>query len=547
MATRAFVGSGTVTVGAGGLLITDGTGIAAGSPGVAIGAGTGSAGVLNVTGAGAVVNSNNGTILVGGLGTGTLDLGTGGTVIAGAVKVGTAGSIALSGGTLASSSLALAFGTTLSSYGKILGSIANNGTMQVTGGSLTLNGSISGTGTIALAAGSTLVVDGSLGVGQNIVFGAGAPETLVLAAPALSLSNGVTGLAVGDRIELGGGIAITGAAVVNGNTIAASFKKSGIPGIFDLTTVFVPAGVGEKFSVGVDASTGDSHLQVASVAAPPTISGAVAAQTGSDQQPLAPLSKVVIADPNANQIETVTVTLSAAGNGTLSNLGGGSYSAASGVYSDTGSAAAVSAALDGLLFTPTPHQVSPGQSVATGFTILDVDTAGAYASNAAAGVTAIAPVASGTTWTVSTATTVANILNNGTIAIAKGGSLDVSTAINPSSSGLFQLATRGTLEIGAILGSGLKIQFAGNAGANDLIVDGTANFGIHVGTRSYAGPTLENCGRRCDRPPEHCKQRRHRRLRVREWDFTDHDRREGCDAALPERLTWRRRVPHRDR
>ena len=109
------------------------------------------------------------------------------------------------------------------------------------------------------------------------------------------------------------------------------------------------------------------------------ITGTASGQSTTDLTTIAPFSKATIADANASQTETVTVTLSEMANGTLSNLGGGSYNAITGVYTDTGSPAAVTTALDGLVFTPTPHEVAPGQSVTTSFAITDTDTAGASA------------------------------------------------------------------------------------------------------------------------------------------------------------------------
>jgi hypothetical protein len=112
-----------------------------------------------------------------------------------------------------------------------------------------------------------------------------------------------------------------------------------------------------------------------------TISGTVANQPSSDTSSLSPLRNVVVADPNAGQTDTVTVTLSSAANGTLSNLGDGSYNASTGVYTDTGATTAVTAALDGLVFTPTAHEAAPGQTVTTTFTIQDTDTDGATATD----------------------------------------------------------------------------------------------------------------------------------------------------------------------
>jgi hypothetical protein len=95
---------------------------------------------------------------------------------------------------------------------------------------------------------------------------------------------------------------------------------------------------------------------------------------------ISPFSDVTIADTNSGQTETVTVTPSSAAIFTQESSLGGNYNATTGVYTDTGSAAEVTAALDGLEFLPNTMLVPP-QGVTTIFTIEDTDTAGASATD----------------------------------------------------------------------------------------------------------------------------------------------------------------------
>lgn len=138
-------------------------------------------------------------------------------------------------------------------------------------------------------------------------------------------------------------------------------------------------------------------------AQPISIAGAVAGTTVSDLSAVNPFTRVVITDPNTSNTETVSVTLSNPANGTLGVLGGGTYNAATGVYTlttttETGiiqesAAELASAAVENLVFTPTQFQAAAGQTVTTGFTITVTDQAGATATNGTTTViaTQIAP------------------------------------------------------------------------------------------------------------------------------------------------------------
>jgi hypothetical protein len=97
-------------------------------------------------------------------------------------------------------------------------------------------------------------------------------------------------------------------------------------------------------------------------------------------------------------------------------------------------------------------------------------------------------VDTGANWTLNGANLAPTILDNGTVSIS--GSLDVSTAIDASSTGLFQLGSGATLEVAAATGTTTQINFQGSS--SELIIDNAASFGTNVGTESYAGSQLQN-------------------------------------------------------
>ena len=107
------------------------------------------------------------------------------------------------------------------------------------------------------------------------------------------------------------------------------------------------------------------------------ISEAQSQQVVGGFEPSTPFAGTTLVDSTSGLSQTVTVTLSAPGHGTLSNLGDGSYDSTTGTYTDTGTNAQVVADLDGLEFTPTPFLGGSGDAITTNFEITDTDADGA--------------------------------------------------------------------------------------------------------------------------------------------------------------------------
>ena len=219
----------------------------------------------------------------------------------------------------------------------------------------------------------------------------GQTETLTITLS--SINNGVLSNLSGGNYDPS-----TGVYTVTGS---ASVVTSAIQGLIFIPTAHQTSpglSITTKFSIQdtdsalATTSNNSTSVVVSAVAVQPTITGAVSAQT-TDAISLTPFSSVVISDPNLGQTQTVTVTLSKANNGQLSNLGIGSYSSKTGVYTVSGSDSAVTTAIEGLVFTPTAHQVAPGGSVTTTFTISDIDTALQMVSNNTTVVNSIAVAA----------------------------------------------------------------------------------------------------------------------------------------------------------
>ncbi|MCW3477889.1 alkaline phosphatase family protein [Limobrevibacterium gyesilva] len=331
-------------------------------------------------------------------------------------------------------------GTT--SAGTVSGS---NGTYSVAGSHTY---AVSGTDTVAVSltddapgtakatANSTAqIAAGGGGGGRAISSPTTGPVVLAATNGPLTVTNSGAITSTGGNVDGVDGPANATATVINfGSVSAAGVNGAG---------VYLQAGGSVTNSAGASIS-GDYGVEIAGAPGTVSNSGTISGTTdavlfvnsGSNSvvvNPTAAFKGLVDGGSGANALEL------AGGTGSISGLSGGS-----GTVTENGSWSFAS------------------------FQTVSVDTGG--------------------TWTLNGGN-VPTIANNGTVNVS--GSLDVSSAIDPTSSGLFQLTSDATLEVAAAIGSNARMTFLS---PSELVIDNPLTFGSNVGSASYAGSTLQSFG-----------------------------------------------------
>ena len=345
-----------------------GSGLNAGGFGGGAGTAAGAGGGLGAGGGIFVQQGGSLTFLAGAI--------SGGTVAGGQSSTGGAG-LGLGDGIFIQGTNGLSFAPTLGQTLSVADVIADqagaggSGTVAMNGaGTVVLSAANSFSGGLILNGGTlSLQAAGAAGTGL-ITFGYDRPVTLIVGAGDVP-SNVLSGFLPGDVIDLQGiGVAtsVTPDASdphvldISGGTTAVQLNLDPAQNLTGESFVVASDGGGGTFLTAID--VGDDL--------PPFFAG-TGTVAGDDHTPFNPFAAVTLADAISGAVVTATITQSAPGNGTLSNLGGGTYDPLTGVYTITGDAVSVSDTIAGLVFTPTINQVAPGQTETTGFALSATD------------------------------------------------------------------------------------------------------------------------------------------------------------------------------
>ena len=377
------------------------------------------------------------------------------------------------------------------------GSVTNNSTGSVSGNLFGVfvtgaGGTIANSGSIVSAkyGGVEFVKGGSVtnsagasirGGSIGVYVGTGASGTVTNSGSISAAS------ASGAGVDLAGGGSITNNSGASISGAAFGVFTSGVPG-----TLSNSGSISGSHGVGLEA--GGSVTNVASASITGQVAG-VFAQGGAAT--LSNAGSIVATAGSGADIE---------GGGSITNLAGATISgSAFGVFLTGGSGTVTNAgtisggtyAIDFSGSATNRLVIDPGAvfvgRVIGGSGTNTLELASGPGSIGGVGTGSfnnfqVLAVDAGATWTLTGTNIAPTVLDNGTVSIT--GSLDVSTAIDPSSTGLFQLGNGAMLEVAAATGTQTQINFQGST--SELIIDNAASFGTNVGTASYAGTQLQH-------------------------------------------------------
>ena len=212
-----YLGTGTLTISAGGLVeMTGNTASLGGNSGVVLASDAGSTGTVTVTGTGSILNAGVGRLNVGSGGSGVLMVTQGGTVLASAAAYG-------------ADSTAVRIGYSASATG--------SATIEGGGATLAANGAVvvgvSGTGTLVVGSGGTVGAggtnDGGVGLIVNSGTGTGdvqvAGGVLAVSDAAAVNANGTLAVSAGGSVTIAGGLALAAGGTLSVD--ATSFVEIG--------------------------------------------------------------------------------------------------------------------------------------------------------------------------------------------------------------------------------------------------------------------------------------------------------------------------------
>ena len=151
----------------------------------------------------------------------------------------------------------------------------------------------------------------------------------------------------------------------------------------------VTTGFSLSVAEGTTSSSAATSVTETAQSTAPTISGVPASQSGTDSSSGAVFGSTTVTDPDTGASTSATITVTANGTATdadgvlsgtgLTHTGTGTYTLAA------TSPATLTSELDALRFTPTAHQIAPGGTVTTGFSLSVAE--GTTSSSAATSVT----------------------------------------------------------------------------------------------------------------------------------------------------------------